>query len=293
MSTSTMRSNLIKKLKENALVSDSTMQTEALRWLNEGYRDLINRPWFDKTLLTKANFTMTNGQQSYQAPSDFAGFCTMWNLTNGEEIVMVTPEDLHRDVGINTVTDEVFESSSDVAVSLDQKAIVQYSEVVTDDTDHTTTYTRDTDYTMDYTSGTITVASTGTMSDATTYYIDYLHMTQGNPDKFCVEYDSTNARFVFRLNLVPDSADICTIIYPDFPTDLSSTVDAIWSRLEFAIERRGIYYGACEMFAPNDPLIQRFDVDSEKAMEYLRQRLARLIPKNDRIDLVMRRTDYY
>ena len=292
MSTETIQANIIYKLKENGLVADTTMLASALRWANEGYRDMISRPFFDKVLLTKSNYTMTDGQQSYQAPSDFGGFCTMWDVTNQAELIMVTPEELQRNVTINTVTDEVFESSSDVAVALDNKAIVQYSEVVTDDTDHTTVYTRDTDYSMDYTSGTITVDSTGTMSDATDYYIDYLYMTQGTPTKFCVEYDATNARFVLRLNPVPEGAYIATLIYPDFPTALSSTVDSVWSRLEFAIERRGIYYGSCEMFSPNDPLIARFDKDSEIAMEYLRQRLARLIPRHDRVKVVMRKSDY-
>ena len=292
MSTSTVQTNIIYGLKEGGSVADTTMLAYALRWANDGYRDMINRPWFDRTLLTKANFTMTDGQQSYQAPSDFAGFCTMLDVTNQTEIIMVTPEELQREVEVTQATDESFTSSFDTAVSLDNKAIVQYSEVVADDTDHTTVYTRDSDYTMDYTSGTITVDSTGTMSDATTYYIDYLYMSQGPPTKFCVEYDSTNARFVLRMNPVPDDSYIATLVYPDFPTSLSASADAVWSRLEFAIEKRGIYYGSLELFEPNDPLIMRFDSDSEKAMEYLRQRLAHIIPKHDRIEVCMRKSDY-
>ena len=291
MSTTTIQQNVIHKLKESGLVADSTMLAAALRWANEGYRDLINRPWFDKVLLTKANFTFTNGQQTYQAPADFAGFCTMWDVTNSTEIIMNTPEELQRNVSISSVSDESFTSDHDVAVSLDNKAIVQYSEVVTT-VAGTTTYIRDTDYSMSYTNGTITVDSTGSMADATAYYIDYLYMTKGPPDKFCVEYDSTNARFVFRLDPVPDGAYIATLIYPDFPSDLSGSVDSIWSRLEFAIERRGIYYGSLEMFEPRDPLIARFDMDSEKALEYLRQRLAHIIPKHQRIPLVMKSSEY-
>lgn len=292
MSTTTIKTNIIYALKEGGSVADATMLAYALRWANDGYRDMINRPWFDLTLLTKANFTMTDGQQSYQAPSDFAGLCTMLNVSRNEELVMVTPQDLQRDLSTDQITDETFTSSLDTAVSLDNKAIVQYSEVVADDTDHTNVYTRDSDYTMDYTSGTITVDSTGTMSDATTYYIDYLYMEKGAPEKFCVEYDSTNARFVLRMSPVPDSAYIGTLVYPDFPSDLSASVDAIWSRLEFAIEKRGIYYGSLELFEPSDPLIARFDMDSEKAMEYLRQRLAHIVPKHDRIEVCMRKSDY-
>jgi len=292
MSTATMQVNVIKKLKEHGLYEDATMLENALRWLNEGYRDMLSRPWFDKTLLTKTNFTMTDGQQSYQSPSDFAGICTMWDVTNQTEIIMVTPEEFQRNVSISSATDETFESDDDTAVSLDNKAIVQYSEVVTDDTDHTTTYTRDTDYSMGYTAGTITVDADEAMSDETDYYIDYLYMGKGNPNIFCVEYDSTNARFVFRMNPVPDGAYIATLIYPDFPSDLSDSVDSIWSKFEFAVERRGIYYASLEMFESNDPLIARFDMDSEKALEFLRQRLARIIPKHNRISVIMRKSDY-
>lgn len=291
MSTTTIQQNIIYGLKEHGLVSDSTMLTNALRWANGGYRDMINRPWFDKTLLTKSNFTMTDGQQTYQAPSGFAGFCTMWDVTNQNELIMVTPEELQRNISITEVSDETFESDYDTTVSLDNKAIVQYSEVVTT-TDGTTTYTRDTDFTMDYTSGTITVDSTGSMSDATDYYIDYLYMGKGDPEYFCIEYDSTNARFVFRMEPVPDDAYIATLIYPDFPSDLSGSVDTIWSQFEFAVERRGIYYGSLEMYEPNDPLIARVDVDSEKALEFLRQRLAKIIPKHDRIRVVMKASEY-
>jgi len=291
MSTLTIQQNIIYKLKENGLVSNSTMLASALRWANEGYRDLVNRPFFDKVLLNKANFTMTDGQQTYQAPSDFAGFCTMWDVTNSTEIIMNTPEELQRNVSISSVSDESFTSDHDVAVSLDNKAIVQYSEVVTT-VAGTTTYIRDTDYSMSYTNGTITVDSTGSMADATAYYIDYLYMTKGAPNKFCVEYDSTNARFVFRLDPVPDGAYIATLVYPDFPSDLSGSVDSIWSRLEFGIERKAIYYGALELFEPNDPLIQIFYRDSETAFDFLRLRLAKLVPKHNRIKVVMRSSDY-
>lgn len=291
MSTATVKTNIIRKLKENGLVADSDMLASALRWSNEAYRDMINRPWFKEVLLTKSNFTMTNGQQTYQAPSDFGGFCAMHDVTNSTELIMVTPEELQRNVAITEVTNESTTSDHDVAVSLDNKAIVQYSEVVTT-TDGVTTYTRDTDYTMGYTAGTITVDSTGSMSDATAYYIDYLHMAKGPPEQFCIEYDSTNARFIFRIDPVPDDAYIATLIYPDFPSDLSGSVDSIWSRLEFAIERKGIYYGSLEIFEPQDPLIARFDLDAEKAFEYLRQRLAKLHPKHKPIQVIMRKSDY-
>ena len=291
MSTATIQANIIYGLKEHGLVADETFLTNALRWGNAAYRDMINRPWFDRTLLTKSNFTMTDGQQSYQSPSDFAGFCTMWDVTNQTELIMVTPEEFQRNVSISSITNETFESDDDTAVELDNKAIVQYSEVV-QNTDEDTTYTRDTDFSMDYTAGTITVDADESMSDETDYYIDYLYMEKGKPDKFCVEYDSTNARFVFRMSPVPDDAYIATLVYPDFPSDLSDSVDSIWSRLEFAIERRGIYYGSLEMFEPQDPLIARFDIDSEKALEYLRQRLARITPKHNRIQVVMQRSDY-
>ena len=74
----------------------------------------------------------------------------------------------------NAITDESFTSSFDVAVALAHTEITSGSEVVTT-TDGLTTYVKDTDYTMDYPNGTITVLSTGSMLDATEYYIDYTY----------------------------------------------------------------------------------------------------------------------
>lgn len=71
-----------------------------------------------------------------------------------------------------TVTDEDFTSSHDTAVSLDNKPIEYDSEKV-EETDASASYTRDTDYEMDYSNGTITVLSTGSMSDSTGYHISY------------------------------------------------------------------------------------------------------------------------
>ena len=70
------------------------------------------------------------------------------------------------------ITDETFTSSYDVAVALAHQNLISGTVVVTT-TDNVTTYTEGTDYTIDYTNGTITVLSTGTMADATNYYIDY------------------------------------------------------------------------------------------------------------------------
>lgn len=71
------------------------------------------------------------------------------------------------------VTDESFTSDYGVAVSLSNKPIEYATEKVHADSGGGTQYERDTDYTMDYSNGTITVLSTGSISDSTTVYIDY------------------------------------------------------------------------------------------------------------------------
>ncbi|MBM7624788.1 phage tail fiber protein [Sporohalobacter salinus] len=70
------------------------------------------------------------------------------------------------------VTGEIFTSNYDTAVSLDQDGIIEGSETVTD-TDGTGEYYEGRDYTMNYTNGEITVLSSGAMSDAADYLIDY------------------------------------------------------------------------------------------------------------------------
>lgn len=71
------------------------------------------------------------------------------------------------------VTDESFTSDYGIAVSLNNKPIRYTSESVHADSGGGTKYVRDTDYTIDYSNGTITVLSTGSISDSTTVYIDY------------------------------------------------------------------------------------------------------------------------
>uniref|UniRef100_A0A6H1ZRY9 Uncharacterized protein n=1 Tax=viral metagenome TaxID=1070528 RepID=A0A6H1ZRY9_9ZZZZ len=289
MSTLTIEQNILYGLGEGGNVASTTYLAYALRWANAAYREIFLRYRF-KHLRTRSVFRTANGQQTYQAPSDFMGFLVLKDESKDTIIDQITPEEFARDVGGAQITDESFESDFDVAVSLDNVAILQYSETVTT-TAGTTTYTRDTDYTMDYTAGTITVLSTGTMADTTDYYIDYLHYTTGNPVQFCIEYDSTNAKYVFRLDPVPDAIKIVSILWLDVPSDLSSTVDAIWPRLEFAIERGGIYYGALEIIE-DQQLRLEFKTNYESAIQSLITLDLDLVPKQVRIPLVMRKTDY-
>jgi hypothetical protein len=82
------------------------------------------------------------------------------------------------------VTDETFTSAFDVPVNMLQgwtqrgtgqgnKTLIVASSVSVTNTAKDATYTENTDYTIDYAHGTVTVLSTGTMSDATDYYINY------------------------------------------------------------------------------------------------------------------------
>lgn len=290
MTTVAVKTNVLRGLGESCNVTVADYLAAAQRWINSAYDDILGRYRF-KTLRTRSIFRTTDGQQTYQAPGDFSGFITLKDETNGTVIDQITPEEFARSVDATDVTDETFTSSFGVAVSLDNKAIVQYSEKICDDADETTTYTRDTDYTMDYVSGTITVLATGSMSDATTYYANYLYYPKGTPTSFCMEYDATNGKYVFRLDPVPSATNIMSIVYPAFPSDLSASVNAIWSQMEYAVERGGVYFGSLELMAePN--LMMMFEKKYEQAIQSLIQLDLDLVPKHDRIPLVMRKSDY-
>jgi len=289
MSTQTIRTNVIYGLGEGALVADSDMLAYALRWANAAYREIFLRYRF-KHLRTRSIFRTTAGQATYQAPTDFSGFLVLKDENAGGVLNQITPEELQRNISATQITDESTTSDYDVAVSLDNTGIVQYSETVTT-TDGVTTYTRDTDYSMNYTAGTITVDSTGSMSDATEYEIDYLYYAEGPPTQFCIEYDATNKRYIFRFDPIPDDTYIASLLYPAIPSDLSGSVDAIWSKLEFALERGGIYYGSLEIIEDVQKRAE-FKQIYEVAIQALIQLDADLVPKHDRIKVVMRKSDY-
>ena len=289
MSTTTIKQNIIYGLGEGSQVTNSTMLTYALRYANAAYRDIFGRYRF-KNLRTRSVFRTSNGQSSYQAPSSYMGFLILKDESNDTIIDQITPEAFMREVSAKSVTDESFTSSSDTAVELDNVGIIQYSETVTD-TDATTTYTRDSDYTMSYSSGTITVDSTGSMSDATEYYIDYLYHETGDPNRFCIEYDATNSKYVYRFDPIPDSEKIITLLYEQGPSDLSGSVDPIWNRLEYCIERGGIYFGSLELIEDANKR-NSFKTDYENAIQALVFLDNDLVPKHDRIPVIMRKSDY-
>ena len=290
MSTTTVQQNIIYGLGEGGSVADTTMLAYALRWANAAYRDITIRHQFS-SLRTRALFRTTAGQATYQAPSDFSGILVLKDESNSEIIEQVTPEEYQREIQATQVTNETFESDADVAVALDNSPIVQYSETVQNE-DEDTTYTRDTDYTMSYSTGYITVLSTGEMSDATDHYISYLHYPKSKPTSFCLEYDSTNARYLFRLRPVPDDEYIGSLLYGAFPSALSGSVNALWTKMEYCLERGGIYYGALELYEPNNPNIERFKRDYETAFVGLVKLDQDQVPKHGQIPLRMKRSDY-
>lgn len=271
-------------------MADATSLAYALRWASAAYRQ-VHIKIKAKHIQKRSVFRVGKGQQTYQSPSDFLGFVVLKDESNDAVLQQITPEGFARDVSPNTITNETTTSSFDVAVSLAHAAIVQYSETVTT-VAGTTTYTRDTDYTMDYTNGTITVLSTGTMLDATAYYIDYVYYTTGKPDSFCLEYDVTNKKYVFRLAPTPDATYIYTLVYPAQPATLSGSVDAIWAQLEYCLERGGIYFGSLELMDGSDPKIAMFRSEYSGAIEDLMKLDMDLVPKGQTIPIRMRKTDY-
>lgn len=289
MSTTTVQQAIAYGLGEGALVADSTMLAYALRWANNAWREMYLRYRF-KTLRTKSIFRTTAGQQTYQAPSDFAGFLTLKDETNDQILSQITPEEMQRKIGQTQVTNEAFTSNHGVAVALDYKGIQQYSETVTT-TAGTTTYTRDTDYTIDYVAGTITVLATGSMSNATGYYIDYLYVENDKPTHFCIEYDSNTSLYLFRLWPTPDAVYVGSLLYAAYASALSASVNPMWDQFEFCLERGGIYYGSLEIV--NDPQKrQEHRANYEKALQALIQLDSELVPKRNTIPVIMKKSDY-
>jgi hypothetical protein len=289
MSTSTIKQNIIYGLGEGAQVTNSTMLAYALRYANAAYRDIFGR-YRLKNLRTRSVFRTSAGQSSYQAPASYMGFLILKDESNDTIIDQITPETFMREVSSKSVSEESFTSDFDVAVQLDNVGIIQYSETVTS-TDGLTTFTRDSDYTMGYSAGTIEVDSTGTMADSTEYYIDYIYLESGNPKRFCIEYDAANGKYVYRFDPVPDSEKVITLLYEQGPSDLSGSIDPIWNRLEYCIERGGIYFGCLELIEDQNKR-NMFKGDYEGAIEALVFLDNDLIPKHDRIPVIMRKSDY-
>ena len=291
MATSDLQSNVLFGLGEGSNVSNTTYLTYALRWINRAYREIYTKSGFKlKTLHKRSVFRTSDGQQTYQAPDDFVGFITIKDESNDTVITQITPEEFARDVPTSSITDETFTSDEDVAVSLDNKAILQYSETVTNSAG-TTTYTRDTDYTMSYSGGTITQLSTGGMSDATNYKIDYLHWNTGNPNQFCFEYDTTNKKFAFKFDPVPDDTYIASLVYPHKPDALSGSVDPLWDLMELALEAGGIYYGSLEI-VQDVQLRGEYKLAYKDAVSDLVKLDQDLIPKSNTIPVRMKKSQY-
>ncbi len=289
MSTTTIKQNVLYSLGEGANVANATFLTYALRWANAAYREIFLRYRF-KHLRVKSVFRTTHGQATYQAPSDFYGFLTLKDETSGVILDQVTPEELQRDASTTQITDEDFTTTAlDTAVTLDNTGIQQYSETVTN-VAGTTTYTRDTDYSMSYTAGTITPITGGSMAATTAYHIDYLYATESAPTQFALEYDSTNKRYVFRLDPVPNATYVCSLLYPAGPSDLSGSVEPLWTQLEFAIERGGIYYGSLEIIEDAQKRME-LKQNYENAIQALIQFDADLEPKHASIPILMRSSD--
>ena len=290
MSTTSMKQNVLLGLGEGSSITNAAFLTYALRWLNSAYREIFLRYRF-KCLKTRSIFRTTDGQQTYQAPSDFSGFLIMKDETSGTVLDQVTPEELHREITTTKITDESWTSTTlDTAVTLDHQGLAQYSETVTNAAG-TVTYTRDTDYTMNYTSGTVTPITGGIMVATTAYLIDYLYYEDGAPEKFCLEYDALNTRYVFRVSPTPDGTYVTSLLYPALPSDLSGSVEPLWSTLEFALERGGIYYGSLEI---TDDAQKRseFKQNYETAMDALIQLDKDMEPKQMSIPIRMKRSDH-
>jgi hypothetical protein len=289
MTTSSMQSNVIYGLGEGQNLTDSTMLSYTLRWLNSAYREVYLRYRF-KTLKTKSVFRTTHGQQTYHAPSDFMGFLTLKDESNDQIISQITSEEMQRKTQEKQISDENVTVVSGTAVALNHTGLQQYSETVTT-VAGTTTYVRDTDYTMDYVAGTITMLVGGGLTTATEYHIDYLYLDEGKPTHFCIEFDSATGLYLFRLYPTPDAAYIGTMVYSALPSSLSSSSNPLWDQFEFCLERGGIYNGSMEI-APDPQKRMEYKKNYEDSIAALIQLDLELVPKRNTIPLIMRKSDY-
>ncbi len=289
MSTLSIEQNIIFGLGEGANVADSTYLSYALRWANAAYREVWLRYRF-KTLQTRSIFRTTHGQQTYQAPSDFAGFLTLKDESNDQILSQITPQEMQRKISETAVADEDVTVVSATAVALANTGLQPYSETVTT-TAGTTTYVRDTAYTMDYVAGTITMLAGGGMTTATAYHIDYLYIPEEKPTHFCIEFDSNTSLYLFRLYPTPDAAYIGSMVYLAYPSVLSSTVNPMWDQFEFCLERGGIYYGALEIVSDTTKRTE-CKTAYEAALQSLIQLDLELVPKRNVIPIIMRKSDY-
>jgi hypothetical protein len=130
------------------------------------------------------------------------------------------------------------------------------------------------------------------MSDATAYYIEYLYRSTGDSTMFTLEFDAENNKYVIRMDPVPDSTKVVSLLYEKDPSDLSGSVEPLWAKFEFAIECGGIYYGSKELYRGQQNVIKDFQNDFESALRALIQLDLDLVPKQNTIPVIMRRIDY-
>jgi hypothetical protein len=97
MSTLSVKQNVIYGLSEGSNVASTDYLDYALRWANAAYREIFLRYRF-KHLRTRSVFRTADGQQTYQAPSDFLGFIVLKDESNDSILDQVTPEEFARDV---------------------------------------------------------------------------------------------------------------------------------------------------------------------------------------------------
>jgi hypothetical protein len=285
MSVSTMQQNVIYGIGEGALVASTGMLAYALRWMNAAYRDVIGRPHF--TMPQKRSvFRTAAGLQTYQLPPSCFGFMSLKDMRNDEPIEQVTPEEFDRRSSSTFITAESFTADVGVDVSLANTAIHQYTERVYDSDG--VYYARDTDYTIAYATGEINAT---TLDDDGAYLIEYAHYESSDPQRFCLEYDAENNLYVIRFDPVPDAVSSISLIYMSAPAIMSASEGVLWSQMEYALERGGIYFGSMEMTEDKEKR-KEFKVLYEQAIAALLQVSRNMVPKRARIQLALRKTDY-
>jgi hypothetical protein len=84
---------------------------------------------------------------------------------------------------------------------------------------------------------------------------------------------------------------VFSILYPAFPSALSGSVDPIWDKLEVCLESWGTWFGSLEL---SDDAQKRSEYRgiAEGDLQALIQLDMELVPKNARIKVVMRKSDY-
>jgi len=118
--------------------------------------------------------------------------------------------------------------------------------------------------------------------------------TAAPPYDATLEFDRDNARNIIRLAPKPDATDTIYANMILWHPALSASQDIQWSKLEGALKRRAAYYGSLEIFAENEYVNFRQELDALSMAKFkaLQQVVAIQKPRPKQIPIIMKKSYY-